>query len=255
MGLPLEWVGGACREREGAVAVAVAVAGGGHAQWVPADPPLTRPAAEHLLCCCFAPVPARAPAPASGNMSEGVDLIDIYADEEFNQVSDAPGAGLGTPPLVWWGRAGIKRAPGGPRRAPWKRNRTSEGTRSTELGRCGGRGARVPPLWRKEGRGWLLEQQILGGGDLGIWVRMRMLEDLKRPRRRVGGALERREQGARPSAEETAEGWGPHSLRSPKTLGVKPSGRSRAAGAAVEAREEAGEKREISTASPGEGPK
>ncbi|XP_057233362.1 cleavage and polyadenylation specificity factor subunit 7 isoform X1 [Malurus melanocephalus] len=32
------------------------------------------------------PVPARAPAfPGSGNMSEGVDLIDIYADEEFTQ--------------------------------------------------------------------------------------------------------------------------------------------------------------------------
>lgn len=47
------------------------------------------------------PVPARAPAlPASGNMSEGVDLIDIYADEEFTQVR--AGMGVQIPPSFFW---------------------------------------------------------------------------------------------------------------------------------------------------------
>lgn len=57
----------------------------------------------HLPSSCFAPVSARVPAPVCGNMSEGVDLIDIYADEEFNQVSGTAGCGAGgaDPPL--WG--------------------------------------------------------------------------------------------------------------------------------------------------------
>lgn len=54
----------------------------------PLPPPLPRtPSVSRLR-----PVPARAPAfPASGNMSEGVDLIDIYADEEFTQVRGGMG--------------------------------------------------------------------------------------------------------------------------------------------------------------------
>lgn len=54
-----------------------------------------------------------------GNMSEGVDLIDIYADEEFNQVWSLGGGrqtegGLGKEKRVWGHTCGAGIGPVGP---------------------------------------------------------------------------------------------------------------------------------------------
>lgn len=67
---------------------------GGRAQCIPdalltLSPLSSSCTAVHLASSRLVPVPARAaaPGPAPRSMSEGVDLIDIYAEEEFNQVS------------------------------------------------------------------------------------------------------------------------------------------------------------------------
>lgn len=81
-----------------------------------------------LLVPVPVPVPPRS-RPPSGTMSEGVDLIDIYADEEFNQVRGSPAAPGGE-------QGASPRHPNVPRGTPrqWERERERRGAERRRFG-------------------------------------------------------------------------------------------------------------------------